>query len=211
MRPYVLMMLNGFIVCDRGEYWNRASAKDTSLCRTIARFSYSIQSPLSFLAIMANLGFSHPSILSSGLQENSPWRPGLVLVICLHLQCLASTSVYGLLHCIKICSHIWHPCRLLASLQSISTPRPAAPPSHPRIHWITRIWKPHMVFTICQTLSYASFTYLFFFLHYIQEINTIMILKFKMKKRRHGMVQYLAQDHTAIKWGNLERIQEADL
>lgn len=51
----------------------------------------------------------------------------------------------------------------------------------------------------------------FFFLHYFEEINTIMILKFKMKKWRHGVVQYLAQNHTAIKWGNLEWSQEADL
>lgn len=49
------------------------------------------------------------------------------------------------------------------------------------------------------------------FLHYIQEINTIIIIKLKMKKLRHKVVQYLAQVHTVIKWRNLEWSQEAEL
>lgn len=53
--------------------------------------------------------------------------------------------------------------------------------------------------------------HLFFSLHYIEEINTIILLKFKMNKLRHGVVQYLTQDHTVIKWGNLEWSQETDL
>lgn len=49
------------------------------------------------------------------------------------------------------------------------------------------------------------------FLYYIQEIKTIIIPNFKIKKLRHEMVKYLTQDLTVLKWGNLESSQEVSL
>lgn len=66
MRPCVSGMINVFIVWSRRENWNRASDKDIGLYRIIATFSYSIWPALGF-SHYGNLGFSHPSILSSGL------------------------------------------------------------------------------------------------------------------------------------------------
>lgn len=83
---------------------------------------------------MANLDFSHPSILSSGfLQENSPRRPGLVLVTCMHfsvLHLLLFTAYYIVskyVHISATHANFW-------LLYSQFLPAP-----YPRIHWRTRI------------------------------------------------------------------------
>lgn len=54
---------------------------------------------------------------------------------------------------------------------------------------------------------HLSHTHLF--LHYTPNRNIIIILlSFKIKKLRHGVVRYLAQGHTAMKWWYLERSQK---